>query len=741
MKSRIAFLFSLFPWQVLGEEAVIRGFSLERLIPPPIVLSNDSNIYAANIYAGYSRRGIVWAVTSYSTPRKTILWLQTPNGEARKLTELPYGLADLYVVNDIVSIGAVNDQNVVDGVWWINLASGKSEEIIHKNKSIIATFTPAGLLYSLTAKANIVYFTFCVPPGYVGLIIELPSGGRYGGIFQYLGDDKFNQVIPASMASLNINIWPDDPIIEVRNKLYYREIGSLHLTETHRLVEYDLSNKTMRRIFDASQLLFGEKIVSLPSELIAKSDEDKTRFLIPYQTIPWNYQEWWNNHKNRLIEVSLQGEIKQIYSVDWPIEEFGQPWDVNIGAVAKTFAILTHHEKGPAYLPVGVGDYYGAQYYIWAPVDFLTISNGKTIRPFLKRSDLLGGRKIAKFGPAVAYGCQTEILVFGEYGAPDLWRLRMPCILSAPQEIRAGDVLTLTGDNFTAGNPAKVEILTDDILVQPEFIANNRITLRLPVNVTGLVNLAVRLTYSSGETATSNSVPIQITGPPPPPPPIFTPQAIVNGATFRPGISPGGLATIFGQNLASREAKAESLPLPTNLAGVQVTFDGWPAPLWYVSPNQINLQVPLELGAPADVRVQVNRDGVKSDIVMVHLDPVSPGVFQYNGFSIISHSDYRLVTPEAPLRPGEKGIIWATGLGLTNPPAETGKASPRYAQIVNPITLTIGSKEAEILFAGLAPDLVGVYQINFLVPQDISSNDAILVVSDKECPLKIPLVF
>ena len=139
------------------------------------------------------------------------------------------------------------------------------------------------------------------------------------------------------------------------------------------------------------------------------------------------------------------------------------------------------------------------------------------------------------------------------------------------------------------------------------------------------------------------------------------------------------------------------------------------------------------------MRVQVIRDGVKSAVVVVHIDQASPGVFQYNGYAIVTHPDYRLATQDNPLHPGEVGILWTTGLGPTDPPAKTGQGAPRYAQIANPISLFIDGKEAKVLFAGLAPDLVGVYQINFILPQEASSGEGILTVADKQCSFKIPL--
>src|SRR5438105_3478110 len=87
---------------------------------------------------------------------------------------------------------------------------------------------------------------------------------------------------------------------------------------------------------------------------------------------------------------------------------------------------------------------------------------------------------------------------------------------------------------------------------------------------------------------------------------------IVNAASFQAPIVRGSLATIFGSNLASGTAQAGTVPLPTILGGVQVTVAGTRAPVFYVSPTQINYQVPFEAPISGSVAVVVTRDGTPS---------------------------------------------------------------------------------------------------------------------------------
>src|ERR1700686_2086619 len=90
-----------------------------------------------------------------------------------------------------------------------------------------------------------------------------------------------------------------------------------------------------------------------------------------------------------------------------------------------------------------------------------------------------------------------------------------------------------------------------------------------------------------------------------------TVNSVVNGASFTKAasVAPGSLATIFGLNLSKNAPiHASVLPLPTTLGEVQVTVNGHAAPLLYVDPTQINLQVPYEV-TPGPSSVVVTASG------------------------------------------------------------------------------------------------------------------------------------
>lgn len=217
--------------------------------------------------------------------------------------------------------------------------------------------------------------------------------------------------------------------------------------------------------------------------------------------------------------------------------------------------------------------------------------------------------------------------------------------------------------------------------------------------------------------------------------PAITAGGIVNAASYAPQLGPGGIATLFGTNLAAETAQAGSVPLPRELGGVRVLVGGIAAPLFYVSPGQINFQTPFETAAgPAAVLVE--RGGVPSAIRAAAVRTNAPGIFTYQPAAdatapVIVHLDGSVVTPASPARAGEPLVIFATGVGgLSDPPAtgEASAAAPLAASTVDP-TVTVGGAPAAVLFAGLTPGFVGLLQINVQLPESLPAGDELELVA------------
>ena len=221
--------------------------------------------------------------------------------------------------------------------------------------------------------------------------------------------------------------------------------------------------------------------------------------------------------------------------------------------------------------------------------------------------------------------------------------------------------------------------------------------------------------------------------------PRFDASAVVNAASFVPGMVPGSLATVFAAGVRDDEGStvAESLPLPNVMAGVSVTVGGVAAPLYSISNisgrEQVSFQVPFELAGRSSAPVVVTRDGQSSASADVPLMPVQPGVYTSDGSAAIAvhAADYSLVAPQRPLERGEYAFIYVSGLGAVNNQPASGAASPAAppATASADVRVTLGGVPSEVPFAGLAPGFAGVYQLNFLGPAGAASGSQVLAVS------------
>ncbi len=188
---------------------------------------------------------------------------------------------------------------------------------------------------------------------------------------------------------------------------------------------------------------------------------------------------------------------------------------------------------------------------------------------------------------------------------------------------------------------------------------------------------------------------------------------------------------------AEQPQSASTLPLPTTLAGVSVRIDGLPAPLLYASANQINLQVPsgVDLGS---ANVEVFRTGVAAPVSTgtATIVEAAPGVFTVNAIgseqASALNSDYSynatfdLLPGSRPEVTGSFVSIYATGAGRTNPLVADGQPSPfgPLAVADGVTTVVIGGVQGQVVFSGLAPGYVGLWQINVFIPSSLATNFA-----------------
>jgi uncharacterized protein (TIGR03437 family) len=202
-------------------------------------------------------------------------------------------------------------------------------------------------------------------------------------------------------------------------------------------------------------------------------------------------------------------------------------------------------------------------------------------------------------------------------------------------------------------------------------------------------------------------------------------------------LAPGTIVAIYGQNLAAAATPTTTIPLPTALNGTSVIIGGTEAPLYYVSPGQINAQIPFELEPENQYQVIVSANGALTTPQPIQLSTATPGLAALSdGTLIAQHSNGSLVSQTAPAMGGEYLVVYLAGLGQTTVPVASGAASPSSPLAMPSATpvLTINGTQYPTLFAGLTPGLVGLYQMNFQVPAGLPAGDITVVVSQSGQP-------
>lgn len=222
-------------------------------------------------------------------------------------------------------------------------------------------------------------------------------------------------------------------------------------------------------------------------------------------------------------------------------------------------------------------------------------------------------------------------------------------------------------------------------------------------------------------------------------PPVIGTGAVVNGASFAPQgpLAPGSFVTLFGTNLAQGQSQATSVPLPGNLAGSSVLLAGQSAPLLFANNGQVNAIVPYGIAVNTPQQVVVSSASSISVPQSVILAAAAPGIFTVNssgqGQGIIVGVDADGTEPIAdsanPVKAGQAIVIYCTGLGEVTPAVPTGNAAPLspLSNTVEPISVTIGGVAANVLFSGLTPGFVGLYQVNAIVPNGVTPGSQVPV--------------
>ena len=235
----------------------------------------------------------------------------------------------------------------------------------------------------------------------------------------------------------------------------------------------------------------------------------------------------------------------------------------------------------------------------------------------------------------------------------------------------------------------------------------------------------------------------------------LTADSVVNSASLSPGpVAPGTLISINAGGLSETSDSADaakSLPLPKRLAGTEAVFDGQALPLLSVSPNQVQAQIPYDLGSRSAASFYLRTERANGAVsvttpITLKLAPTSPGLFGFSGseprIGILLHASTSEteggppVDEQNPANRGEVLTIWATGLGAVseNSAGDSLLAGRPHegvaAAVTAPVMARVNGEVAQVLSATLPEGAIGVYRIQIVVPQEIAARgEAYLSIS------------
>ena len=194
--------------------------------------------------------------------------------------------------------------------------------------------------------------------------------------------------------------------------------------------------------------------------------------------------------------------------------------------------------------------------------------------------------------------------------------------------------------------------------------------------------------------------------------------SVLNAGGFQPGpVAPGSIVSLFGSGLAT-SAAASSGPWPKVLSGTSVFVNGVPAPLGYVSPTQINAQIPYETNV-GSATLTVVASGHVLPPKQVTVQPSAPSLFvDSQNHAIAQNQDGTTNGTDDPALPGTLLTVYLTGQGALTTPIADGAAAPAGSRISPQelVTATVGSRSVGVVSARMTPGVVGVLEVTIAVP-------------------------
>jgi uncharacterized protein (TIGR03437 family) len=330
---------------------------------------------------------------------------------------------------------------------------------------------------------------------------------------------------------------------------------------------------------------------------------------------------------------------------------------------------------------------------------------------FIVNNNLLNQSLVMSGTLDSSIGSASGAAFFGQMG----YRTTAPSVAGAP-----GVIEQVSPGTLSALRP--VEMVEAPLLAPSGAISGFTRTLAPLANQSALVSLT-----TSGFTLLPWNYSVAVTPP--------SLKSVVNAADFTEGIAPGGLIALLGSGLGSSTKSASSAPWPTILADTCLMVNGSPIPMTLVSSKQITAQLPFNVFGSATL--VLHTPGGSTPTMNLNVQQNAPAVF-HNGTAgpltnlpmLLRNSNHQLVTLSNPIHQKDTVIIYATGLGTVMPSVATGAAGPsKPLAVANALPLvTLGGVDLTVEFAGLAPGMVGVDEIQVKVSGGIPTGMSVPLV-------------
>jgi uncharacterized protein (TIGR03437 family) len=422
------------------------------------------------------------------------------------------------------------------------------------------------------------------------------------------------------------------------------------------------------------------------------------------------------------------GEVYDFQTSQWsPIASLNQPRRYAVNAVAldgagRLFWLLFGGEDPGTGAPLNTGEAYDIAANRWIALDgsfsmpgARTMFNGAVFGGFLHAVGGLGGvanHERFKLDPFTLVNSNQPPLVV----VPPPQQVAIPSrelkFTVSAQDLGSGTPITITAEGQP---PGAVFTVTNDTnnSARGEF----RWT---PASSDTGRSLTVNFTASDGALSDVKSVVIRVVS--------ASPLTAVNAADFRIGpLAADSIAAAFGSNFATRTEAAQSLPLPLALAGTTLTVNGIPAPLFFVSPTQINFVVPPAVDLGAATIVVSSPLGVYS-LGNVEIAAAAPALFTADAtgrgdaaaLATIDGANFQR-QPFDVLLNGRPNILVLFGTGIRRTPAADPNDSNSGWGVAESVSVMIDGRAARVLYAGAQGSFAGLDQINVEMPPALAN--------------------